>query len=140
GVRTGAWSTHAPAPSPRAPSFFGCAVGAGRGTTSRSPPPLERSAFTWEPPTSTVRTEPATPGLKHQTPDPHRMVATVEPMRTRRHERVKPVSYRGESMSSRKLLFVLLAAAAAGAVAAGIAVAGHARGNDNDFQYAVALS
>ena len=42
-------------------------------------------------------------------------------------------------MSSRKLVFVLLALVAAGAAAAGIAVAGHMKGNNNDFEYAVGL-
>ena len=42
-------------------------------------------------------------------------------------------------MSSRKLLLVLLALVAAGAAAAGIAVAGHMKGNNNDFEYAVGL-
>ena len=42
-------------------------------------------------------------------------------------------------MSSRKLVLVLLALVAAGAAAAGIAVAGHMKGNNNDFEYAVGL-
>lgn len=42
-------------------------------------------------------------------------------------------------MSRRTLLFVLLAVVAAGAVTAGIAVAGKGDGNDNTFEYAIGL-
>jgi hypothetical protein len=42
-------------------------------------------------------------------------------------------------MSSRRLVLVLLATVAAGAVAAGIAVAGKGNGNDKTFEYAIGL-
>ena len=42
-------------------------------------------------------------------------------------------------MSRRKLGVVLLAAVVAGAVAAGIAVAGKGNGNDKTFEYAIGL-
>jgi hypothetical protein len=42
-------------------------------------------------------------------------------------------------MSRRRLLFALIGVAAAGAVAAGIAVAGKGNGNDKTFEYAVGL-
>src|SRR5436190_1658271 len=45
----------------------------------------------------------------------------------------------GGSMSSRRLVLVLLATVAAGAVAAGIAVAGKGNGNDKTFEYAIGL-
>src|SRR6185437_644974 len=51
----------------------------------------------------------------------------------------RSVNDRGETMSSRKLVFVLLALVAAGAAAAGIAVAGQMKGNNKDFEYAVGL-